>query len=92
MDKGVDYNWYHAWLEQGLLVSKADKWRARRKILTPAFHFKILDDFVEVFNKQSKHLCQILDKKSSEGLVDIYPLMTSCTLDIIGGQYYYIHQ
>jgi hypothetical protein len=30
-----------------------DKWRPRRKLLTPAFHFKILDEFMASFNEKS---------------------------------------
>ncbi len=70
------------------------KWKSRRRLLTPAFHFKILDDFIDVFNNQSRILCDLLeeqcqsDSKSSE--VDIYPFLTRCTLDIICGEFNYL--
>lgn len=63
------------------------KWRVRRRLLTPAFHFQILDDFVEVFNKQSRILCDVIDKRlESHDVLDVYPLFTNCALDIIMGK------
>ena len=32
----------------------------RRKLLTPAFHFRILDDAQEVFNIQGRTLADVL--------------------------------
>ncbi|MDK2413701.1 cytochrome P450, partial [Aphanizomenon sp. 202] len=51
--------------------------------LTPAFHFKILEDFVEVFNQQSSVMVQRLQKKADGNTFDIFPYITLCTLDII---------
>ena len=67
-----------------------DKWRSRRKLLTPAFHFKILDNFVDVFNKQGRILCHLLDQQCQGGEsepISIHPLITRCSLDIICGSY-----
>jgi cytochrome P450 len=68
-----------------------DLWRSRRKLLTPAFHFSILNNFVEVFNEQSRILCGIFGElcqssPDGKGEIDVYPLITRCSLDIICGK------
>ena len=64
----------------------------RRKMLTPAFHFKILGSFLDSFNRQSKIMCEILDKQcqGTKKEMDIYPFITRCSLDIICGIYLYL--
>ena len=53
-------------------------------MLTPAFHFRILDDALEVFNIQGRILAEVLQE---DGLnvdqINIFPYVTRCTLDII---------
>ncbi|XP_069937623.1 cytochrome P450 4c3 [Cherax quadricarinatus] len=83
LDKSRDYNFLHPWLGSGLLTSTGSKWHSRRKLLTPAFHFKILEDFVEVFNNQSNKMVQKLQQKADGKPFDIFPFVTLCTLDII---------
>ncbi|KAK8737973.1 hypothetical protein OTU49_004329, partial [Cherax quadricarinatus] len=83
LDKSRDYNFLHPWLGTGLLTSTGSKWHSRRKLLTPAFHFKILEDFVEVFNNQSNKMVQKLQQKADGKPFDIFPFVTLCTLDII---------
>jgi cytochrome P450 family 4 len=67
------------------LQSTHEKWRHRRKLLTPAFHFKILEDSLKVFNRQSDTCADILsiDSNFGETILDLFPYMTRCTLDII---------
>ncbi|XP_042883730.1 cytochrome P450 4c3-like isoform X4 [Penaeus japonicus] len=83
LDKSRDYNFLHPWLGTGLLTSTGSKWHTRRKLLTPAFHFKILEDFVEIFNYQSNKMIKLLEKKADGNCFDIFPFITLCTLDII---------
>ena len=65
------------------------KWFTRRKMLTPTFHFKILEDFVQVFNEQSQILIQQLQEALKEkNELDIYPFIARCTLDIICGTFH----
>jgi cytochrome P450 len=73
-------------LGEGLLTSRGAKWHARRKLLTPAFHFRILEDFLHVMNYQANILVNKLSAhahKGSGGPIDIFPLVTLCALDII---------
>lgn len=65
--------------------SLGSKWHKRRKLLTPAFHFKILEDFVHVFNEQSAVLVGKLSEKVGQEF-DIFPYITLCTLDVICGK------
>ncbi|KAK7078618.1 Cytochrome P450 4V2 [Halocaridina rubra] len=66
-----------------ILLLEGDKWRSRRKLLTPAFHFKILDDFLEVFNKHSQKLARRLQAKADGEPFDIVQDITLCALDAI---------
>ncbi|XP_053664253.1 cytochrome P450 4c3-like [Anopheles marshallii] len=84
IEKGRDYEFLQPWLGTGLLTSPASKWQHRRKILTPTFHFRILSDFVEVFNKQSTVLVEKLAREvDNEGGFDCVRYITLCSLDII---------
>ncbi|GJQ86417.1 hypothetical protein Trydic_g10325 [Trypoxylus dichotomus] len=83
LKKSDFYNYMQNWLGAGLLTAHGDKWRKDRKIMTPAFHFQTLEDFIEVFNNQSDVLVSILKKECTHDNVDIYPFITRCTLDII---------
>jgi cytochrome P450 family 4 len=55
-------------------------------MITPTFHFKILDNFVEVFSENSEILVSKLQKEVRSQGFDIYPYITKCTLDIICGE------
>nr|XP_053638680.1 cytochrome P450 4C1-like [Cherax quadricarinatus] len=83
LDKSPDYDFLHPWLGTGLLTSTGTKWHSRRKLLTPAFHFKILEDFLEVFNNQSNKLVHKLQHQADGKPFDVFPYITLCTLDII---------
>lgn len=81
--KSGDYSYLIPWLGTGLLLSDGSKWRARRKLITPTFHFRILNDFIQVFEEQAVILVQSLKSKASKGVFNIMPYISLCTLDII---------
>lgn len=83
LKKGHEYELIGPWLATGLLTSSGSKWRSRRKLLTPAFHFRILEDFLPAINDQSKVLVRKLGQLENDGSCDIVPLVTLCALDII---------
>ncbi|EDW82406.2 uncharacterized protein Dwil_GK25786, isoform B [Drosophila willistoni] len=85
-DKAHEYKALEPWLKEGLLVSRGRKWHRRRKIITPAFHFKILDQFVEIFERESRVLIKQLEKErqrnGSDGF-NLYDWINLCTMDTI---------
>ena len=56
-------------------------------MITPTFHFKILDSFVEVFSEKSEILISKLGKEVGSTGFDVFPYITKCTLDIICGKF-----
>ncbi|XP_054714947.1 cytochrome P450 4V2-like [Uloborus diversus] len=83
MEKGWVYKWLHPWLGTGLLTSHGGKWKSRRKLLTPSFHFDILKDFLPVFDEQSRQLVIKLKQETANPWTDIVLPVTLCSLDII---------
>ncbi|XP_023705442.1 cytochrome P450 4C1 [Cryptotermes secundus] len=67
----------------GLLMSDGDTWRVHRKIIQSTFHNNILDQFVENFAKNSSILVQKLGDSECAVTVNVYPLISLCTLDVI---------
>lgn len=81
------YDMLVEWLGYGLLISTGQKWHSRRKVITPTFHFKILEQFVEVFDQQSAELMeQIKERADGKTAFDIYPYICRMALDIIAGR------
>ncbi|RZC42792.1 p450 domain containing protein, partial [Asbolus verrucosus] len=83
VNKSADYKFFHPWLGTGLLTSDGPKWKKHRRILTPGFHFLILGQFIEVFERCGNKLVEKLEKEVSKDSVNIYPFITLCALDII---------
>ncbi|GAB0087945.1 Cytochrome P450 [Sergentomyia squamirostris] len=83
MNKSIDYDFLKDWLGQGLLLSFGQKWLSRRKIITPTFHFTILEQFVKSFDKQTNILIRKLHPHVGKGDFNIYTYITLTALDII---------
>ncbi|XP_049938553.1 cytochrome P450 4C1-like isoform X1 [Schistocerca serialis cubense] len=83
IDKSHFYVFLYPWLGQGLLTSTGSKWHMHRKMITPAFHFRILDNFVEIFAENGEILVEKLKPQADGKAFDIYPFITRCALDII---------
>ena len=85
IDKSDEYVFMEKWLGTGLLLSTGQKWFSRRKVITPTFHFKILEQFVEIFDKHSAIFVKNLAKFKGREF-DIFPHVTLCALDVICGK------
>nr|ADC44464.3 cytochrome P450 family 4 [Bactrocera dorsalis] len=66
--KGLLYDLVRPFLGEGLLVSSDQQWHDRRKLLTPAFHFNILQSFIEVFKNETLKLVDLLSAKQDQNL------------------------
>lgn len=73
-NKSEIYRFLMDFLGTGLLISNGEKWQQRRKILTPAFHFNILQKFTPIFNEESVNVVKMIQGEMHGG--------TSCVLDI----------
>ncbi|XP_044266775.1 probable cytochrome P450 4d14 [Tribolium madens] len=82
LSKSLNYQYARNWLGNGLLTSDGDYWRRHRKILTPAFHFEVLKQFVETFESVGGIFVEKLENSQGSS-VDLPPLITLCTLDVI---------
>nr|WCC58127.1 cytochrome P450 [Pharsalia antennata] len=83
LSKSTDYKFLHNWLGTGLLTSDGPKWKKRRKMVTPAFHFSILEKFIEVFEQNLDILISELNNETNKDAVDIYPFVNLYALDVI---------
>ncbi|KAM9670485.1 cytochrome P450 4V2 isoform 2-T2 [Dama dama] len=83
IEKSYMYKFLEPWLGLGLLTSTGNKWRSRRKMLTPTFHFTILEDFLDVMNEQANILVTKLEKHVNQEAFNCFFYVTLCTLDII---------
>lgn len=82
--KAWSYDFVMPWLGDGLLTANGEHWRQHRKIITPTFHFGILETFGEIFAEKSTILADKLEAFAISGkVVDVYPLVTLAALDII---------
>ncbi|CAH1962016.1 unnamed protein product [Acanthoscelides obtectus] len=82
LNKGDDYKFLHQWIGTGLLTSDGPKWKKRRRLITPAFHFSILEEFIESFELNGKVLVQKL-KNVTGKYIDIHRYITLYALDVI---------
>jgi cytochrome P450 family 4 len=69
-----------------ILLFAGQRWATHRKLLSPAFHFRILENFVDVFNRNGKILVEKLSSQVKGPEFDVTPYMTLCALDNISGE------
>jgi cytochrome P450 family 4 len=82
LSKSKIYTFLYNWLGTGLLTSTGTKWHNRRKILTPAFHFSILQQFLHIFNDETGKLVEKLEQECGK-TIDVVPPVTHFTLQSI---------
>ncbi|XP_073967306.1 cytochrome P450 4C1-like [Choristoneura fumiferana] len=81
-EKSMGYTFLKPWLQEGLLLSKNEKWQTRRKILTPTFHFNILRQFSKILQENAQRLLDTLEA-TAERPIDVVPIISEFTLSSI---------
>ncbi|XP_043065323.1 LOW QUALITY PROTEIN: probable cytochrome P450 4d21 [Drosophila ficusphila] len=84
LEKAQLYRFVRHFLGDGILLSTGRKWNTRRKAIAPAFHFKCLENFVEIMDKHSgvmvEKLREVADGKTS---VNVFKYISKEALDVI---------
>ncbi|KAM3968212.1 cytochrome P450 CYP4L6 [Aphomia sociella] len=81
ISKGRSYEYLKPWLGEGLLTADGLKWKTHRKFLTPTLHFNILQNFLPVFYKNDRILCNKMKQLADGRQIDLFPLIALATLD-----------
>ena len=78
------YRLLKPWLGDGLLISEGNKWFRNRKLLTPAFHYEILNPYISVYNSCIQVLLDkwIMSAKGNDP-VRLFDSICLLSLDII---------
>lgn len=61
------------------------KWQERRKIITPAFHFKMLEKFSETFDRISNTFIEKLKERDADKAIELFHMVELFALDVICG-------
>lgn len=77
------YDHLRPWLGQSLLISNGEEWSRKRRLLTPAFHFDILKNYIVTFNTSTNTMHEkwrrmLLDGKNN---IEMFNEVTLMTLD-----------
>ena len=78
------YKMLMPWLGEGLLIAEGDKWYRNRRLLTPAFHFRILKPYVNVYNSCLKvMLNKWLESMKRNEAVELFDTVSLLSLDVV---------
>lgn len=83
LEKGFIYKLFHPWLKTGLLTSTGEKWHKRRRILTPTFHFNILQQFVDILVEEGNRMTKYLNDIDGSIVKDLVFFISQHTLNAI---------
>lgn len=62
------------------------QWKNHRKLLNPSFKYKIVNQFIPIFNKHLKQMVQNMAQHEQKDEFDILPTLQVCSLCMICGK------
>lgn len=88
--KGSTYDLLREWLNEGLVTGSGEKWKYRRKLINPSFHFKMLIEYHSIFNEEAIVLVDILNNFKNTGEeVQVLGYMKRCLFDMIMSKFFF---
>nr|AAO20251.1 cytochrome P450 monooxygenase CYP4G19 [Blattella germanica] len=82
LEKSEEYRFFKPWLGDGLLISSGQKWKSHRKLIAPTFHLNVLKSFVDLFNANSRAVCDKMAKENGRTF-DCHDYMSECTVEVL---------
>lgn len=86
VDKAGTYEFLKPWLGNGLITAPVEKWYRHRKILTPTFHFNILEQYAVIMSEKTEIIIKSIEEKIAKNatkVIDIFPFMQNVTFNVI---------
>lgn len=83
--KSNEYETFKIWLGNSLVITHGERWYKLRRLLTPAFHFQILERFVQIFEEQANVLVDKLAIMPNRETKDAFKVFHAFSLDVISG-------
>lgn len=80
--KADEYRFYKPWMGDSTLLTSGERWIKLRKLVSPAFHFQILEGFVGIFEEQADILVNELQHVTQQS-IDVIPHFAAYALRIV---------
>lgn len=80
--KPFTYKFFEGWLGDSTVIASGERWFKLRKLVTPSFHFQILEDFVKIFDEQAKILVDKIDAENGRA-IDTPSYLARFAMDVI---------
>ncbi|XP_052902904.1 probable cytochrome P450 4d14 [Anopheles moucheti] len=81
--KSSFYRFLQSWIGISSVLTSGSHWTARRKVINPGFHLKMLQDFLGTMITQTDVLMLKLAPLAGGRDIDIYDPLRYCAMDII---------
>lgn len=82
LNKAFLYEMMKPWIGNGILMIEKGKWRSRRKVISPAFHFRVLDDYAPIMNRRAREMVRRLDAMGTD-FFDVLPIVRLAAFGIL---------
>lgn len=85
VNKSFIYQMMRPWVGNGILISDKAVWKPRRKMMTPAFHFRTLEDYIPIMNSRADEMVRDITEttKLGDAYFDVRPIVRRAAFAIL---------